>query len=284
MSLYVNNAGTWTISKDIYVFNGTAWFEPSETWINDNGTWKIVHKVINISASVNDVNLYTLAGSPASPLRLKVNIASGITIGASSTANPALTVGSFVSGSEILLTNNGTISGAGGVGAQASNYGAGFVNSAGSGGPGVSTGVPITIANNGTINGGGGGGGQGGWGTFRQTVTSGKTSTTYTYSTAGGGGGGGAGVAAGGGGTGGQGANYNGGNGLAGSATTGGAGGAAGGSGAGYGGAGGGPGVAGGSGQTVGSYWSTGGAAGNYIVGNSYVTWAATGTRNGGVA
>jgi hypothetical protein len=103
-------------------------------------------------------------------------------------------------------------------------------------------------------NGGGGGGGKG--------------STTTTY--AGGGGGGGGGTMSGSGGAGGSGANNNGSNGSNGSASAGGAGGVYN---SGNGGALGSAGT-GGTGSNPGS----GGAAGYYINGSSYVTWAALGT------
>jgi hypothetical protein len=50
----------------------------------------IAPSVINITASANDVNLFNLAGTPSCPIDLTVNIASGVNIGATSTANAAL--------------------------------------------------------------------------------------------------------------------------------------------------------------------------------------------------
>jgi len=37
----VNNGGTWTSAKEVWVNNGS-WVEPKEIWANDGGTWKRV--------------------------------------------------------------------------------------------------------------------------------------------------------------------------------------------------------------------------------------------------
>lgn len=166
MSIYVNNGGVWTLTKEVWVNNNGSWVEPSEVYINNNGTWSLSHKVIYIAANATDVNLFAVAGSPTSDVRLKVVINSGVIINASSANTPALNITGFNPSSEILLINNGSIIGAGGNGASGSTYGAGFVNSAQTGGTAINCTNRVTIQNNGTIAGGGGGGGQGGWGTY----------------------------------------------------------------------------------------------------------------------
>ena len=171
------------------------------------------------------------------------------------TTTYALTVPVFPAGSKVVIYNNNYIVGKGGNGCDngTQNWVTGWP-----GGAALSVAYPTTIYNNGTIAGGGGGGGQG--------VDTGNSSC---------GGGGGAGQAIG----------LLGGGftaGFAGTLTTGG-GGATGGGGY-HGGAGGNLGVAGGAGTGAFAGASAGGAAGYYLVGSAYVTWAVTGTRLGQVS
>lgn len=117
---------------------------------------------ISILSSQNNVNLFTLAGSPVQAGTYVFTVAAGVTISATSTGTAALVTGSWPVGSVVTLINNGNIYGKEGAG------GAGGVdNSNGSdgstGGPAISLGYPLSIDNtNGNIFGGGGGGGGGG--------------------------------------------------------------------------------------------------------------------------
>ena len=92
-------------------------------------------------------------------------INSGVELGATSTSQEALQINSGLSGG-LTITNNGTLSGAGG----AANGGAG--------GDAFEANVSCTLVNNGTIRGGGGGGGAGGSGGGGGTGGQGSTSTT----------------------------------------------------------------------------------------------------------
>lgn len=169
MSIYVKKDDAWSLSKEIWVKNNDVWVEPHEVYVNQNGVWKLAHKVIRFTGDAVDVNLFSVSGSPSSPIRLKAVINPGVSIYASSANTPALSISGFPAGSEILLVNNGTIIGAGGNGATGSAYGQGFVNSAQRGGTAVRCTNNVTIQNNGTLAGGGGGGGQGGWGSWSVT-------------------------------------------------------------------------------------------------------------------
>lgn len=271
MPVYVNNSGAWTLSKEIYVNDSGTWKEPQEVYINDVGTWKLVHKVVYIASDQANLNLYSYIGSPSQAIRLKAIINSGINIYSNSAVSPSLTIGSFPTGSEILLINNGNIQGAGGTGGKGEDYGTGNGTAGSVGGTALSTTVPITVRNNGTIYAGGGGGG----GSVGLVQGFGSGKGYYTQSVAGSGGGGGAGIVGGIGGAAGGNATWPGGVGQTGTATAGGAGGTA--SYSNPGAVGGGRGSAGAS-----SNWS-GGAAGYYIVGNSYVTWEVSGTLAGNV-
>ena len=225
----------------------------------------------SIAVSANQTNLdlrtYALANGWSTSQLLQVTINGGVYLLANSTSASALTVsGSFPSG--VRLINNGVIVGYGGAG------GAGSINSngaaGGAGGTGMSISSAISITNNSTIAGGGGGGGGGAGSNYGDLY---------------GGGGGGGGATYGAGGAGGSGTGPGTGTGRAGGAaslTTGGS------SGPGNyspGGAGGGWGAAGGTGgnSNRGS-GGAGGVAGNYVNGNGFVTWVATGTRLGGAA
>lgn len=112
-----------------------------------------------ISASQNNVNLFTLAGSPTSSGTYTFTINSGVIIGSTSTATAALVSGTFPTGSVVNLINNGAVYGKEGAGGTAAS----FINTnATAGGPAMSISNNITITNgSGSIFGGGGGGGYG---------------------------------------------------------------------------------------------------------------------------
>lgn len=169
MTIYVSNVnvGTnFTLASNVYIKDSGSWIEPQEIYIKDSGSWKLLHKVIYITSSTNNLNLYSYVGSPSSPIRLLAHINSGVTIG--STGVAALTVGSFPVGSEIKLINYGTIRGRGGVGGAGANYG-GSAGGGELGGTAILTTVNVTIENKGTIYGGGGGGGGGGFSSTTST-------------------------------------------------------------------------------------------------------------------
>jgi hypothetical protein len=278
MPIYVKNSGVW-VSPRVYVNDSGTWKEPGQIYVKDGGIWKTIYTVVDISASTQNVDLYSLAGSPTDPVTIIVNVADGITIGSSSTSTPALTSGSLNAASVIYL-NIGTgayVVGKGGVGGNrtAGSSGSGSVKPGTAGGLAFYTRIETYLNNSGTIGGGGGGGGGGG-----VTNPSGQAYDDYT-----GAGGGGAGNAVGAGGVGtGQCAS----GGAAGTLTTGGNGGSycsnSGSSEQQYGsvgGKGGDLGLAGANGvpyQTK----NAGGAAGNAIDGVSYVTKNVAGTISGG--
>ena len=171
MTIYVSNviyAPSFTLASNVYIKDSGSWIEPQEIYIKDSGSWKLLHKVIYITSSINDLNLYSYVSSPSSPIRLLAHINSGVTIGASSATTPAFTVGSFPAGSEIKLVNYGTIRGAGGTGGTGANFG-GSAASGQQGGTAILTTGSITIENNGSIYGGGGGGGGGGFSSTTST-------------------------------------------------------------------------------------------------------------------
>lgn len=214
-----------------------------------------------ISSNTADVNLRTaaLAAGWNGSAVLYATIASGVVVYSTSTSNAALTVsGSFPNG--VYLTNSGTILGKGGSGGSGGSYGSSG-SAGGAGGTGMAVSSNISITNNGRIAGGGGGG------------AGGASGSAFEGNYEGGGGGGG-GIGYGDGGARGSG-DVLGQAGTAGTATTAGSGG----TGYIYGTSGGSYGAAGGN-----SYSTSGGAAGACLTGNSYITWLATGTRNGTIS
>jgi hypothetical protein len=136
---------------------------------------------VTVTTNQNNINLFTLAGSPATPGTYEIIIASGVTIGSLHVSHAAVTTGAFPGGSTVKLTNNGNIYGRGGQGGHggqqmppvsgsSSNNGA--VGSVG--GTALSLNYPLTIDNtNGNIFGGGGGGGGGGMGAGRSASSGG---------------------------------------------------------------------------------------------------------------
>jgi hypothetical protein len=171
MTIYVSNVNVgpnFTLASNVYVHNSGSWIEPQEVYIKDSGVWSLLHKVLYISSNQTNLNLYSYAGSPTTPLRLIAIINSGITINSGSTASPSLTISGFPSGSQVKLVNWGAIKGAGGNGGNGADYG-GSAGSGGNGGTAVSVASPITIENRGTIAGGGGGAGGGGYSSTSST-------------------------------------------------------------------------------------------------------------------
>lgn len=265
--------------------------------LNIGGFYNAANRVaiaLSIASNTQNYDLYTNRGGSysAGTSDITLTINSGVNVGSSSTGTYALSIPSaFDAGDSISIVNNGVIIGRGGNGGT-SNGAPTNVGTGGTGGNAVYVARATTITNNGTIAGGGGGGGGGGPGAvFGATPKGGRPATYY----GGGGGGGGAGYTAG---SGGPGQTRPGGTGSAGSSGSVSSGGSGGGgsTNSGTGGAGGGRGANGGTGGT--GSWpiypypfglphkqgGSGGARGSYLVGNPFVTWAATGTRQGNVS
>lgn len=174
-------------------------------------------KYFTIAADTNNVNLYTLCGSPSVRGDFVVTVAAGVEIYSTSTGTYAMqTTSNFPAGSTLKIIVLGKLIGAGGVGGGGGSYnGQGGVG--GNGGPALNVQMDnVSIdAWNGYIW-SGGGGGQGG---------AGSTNVQDNLQGLDGGGGGGGGQGRNGG-TGGGGGTSNGHGGSNGSATAGGAGGA----------------------------------------------------------
>jgi hypothetical protein len=124
-----------------------------------------------ISSNQVNYNLYNAmiaeGWNGVTPAIASVTIGSGVQITASANTGPAMTIGTFPTGSSIYITNNGYIVGRGGQG-----VGKGFPTSTSynltapataNGGLALSVSSAVYIDNtNGTVGGGGGGGGAGG--------------------------------------------------------------------------------------------------------------------------
>lgn len=213
---------------------------------------------ITISANTSNFNMFTAAGSPTDAVDVLVTINAGVIVSSSSTAAYAFDTGVFPAGSTLTLVNNGVILGRGGNGG--SNI-TGTATAGASGGPALRAQSLISIWNNNRIAGGGGGGGGGG-------------GNDPNYGAGGGGGGIGGSI-------GGSGSAVNGSNGTLTSPGTGGNpqnSGGVGGNGGSYGAAG-----TAGTFGVMGGAGGAGGAGGGSVVGNSNITWMATGTRNGAI-
>ena len=260
---------------------------------------------LTIAGNTYNYDVFTNRGPTYSPgsSDITVTVNPGVTVGSTSVPAYAMLVpSSFSPGDTVTIVNNGVIQGmggAGGVGGPATSPNS-TENPALKGSPGSGGGNalyvnrPTVVTNNGTIAGGGGGGGGG-------NGVAGVNPKFFNSNRGGSGGGGGAGFN---GGAGGAGGPASGGPealpGITGSAGTSPAGGAGGpgrpiiGGNAGAGGTGGGRGAAGSGGGVSNSpnpanisrnsSPASGGGAGNYLVGNPFVTWPAFGTRQGGVS
>lgn len=242
---------------------------------------------IALTLSANTAN-YTLntakvsgLGYVAGSTDVTLTINSGVFVSSASTGSYAFTVDtSWNAGDSVTIVNNGTIVGRGGNGGDSACCG---VNNGFSGGPALQVSRATSINNgSGRIAGGGGGGGTG-FGNFINCIFCKGQPPCSCGTICLGGAGGGGGI---GGSTGGAGSNCTGGSsnpGGNGTLTAAGGGGTT----PGYSnsaGAGGGYGSAGGNGANSGGTGGSGGAAGAAVVGNSNITWIATGTRNGSIS
>ncbi len=123
---------------------------------------------LGITSDTNNYDLATavtaaLGSMPTFGLQIEVTVDSGIVVGSASTSSYSFTtVGSWASGTELVLINNGYIVGAGGDGA--SGNGADNLRPGLPGGPAMKIVLPTTITNNNIIGGGGGGSGRAGYG------------------------------------------------------------------------------------------------------------------------
>lgn len=260
------------------------------------GATKRIPITLTISANTDagiDLKAYADAnGYSAGITDVYLTIDSGVYVGSPSDGESyAITADGFATGDIVNIENNGYILGAGGDGGNGGVCCASKAPSGNAGGRGIYTTIATNITNFGTIAGGGGGGGGGG-----ACKSHSGTQTGCGAS----GGGAGAGYSFGTGGSGSvgiTGTGQNGGNGGFISAGDGGPltiaiGGQQSGSYGGAAGDGGDLGTSGSSGNTsyvnyydwVAQDGGDGGAAGYYLVGNSNVTWVATGTRLGQVA
>lgn len=231
------------------------------------------NRTIIFDAAILDVNLRDVHDSlypvpqTGDTFTLRCYIETNVVVGSSVSTAPAFTVGSWPTGVTILIYNSGRIQGAGGNGGQAV-FNSPYSYPGAKGGTALYTRRAISLDNtNGKIYSGGGGGGGGGV----NNVSSGSDAR-------GGGGGGGAGYV---GGTGATGVGQTGENGTLDAGGAGGLGAVSGGQNGGTGGTGGAPGQPGDAGQSKDYGSSPGGAAGESIDGESYITFVATGDIRG---
>lgn len=125
---------------------------------------------VTIASNSNNYNLKTAAISAGwdqtLPLDANITVNSGVYISSTSTAVAAFDTGStFPDGSTLTLINNGLILGRGGNGGAGTGWplrAYSVVEAGGAGGVALAASAPLTVINNGTVGGGGGGGGGGG--------------------------------------------------------------------------------------------------------------------------
>jgi hypothetical protein len=110
--------------------------------------------LFSVNTTQTTINIGLLPGYVAGKTDVTITVNSGVYVYSTSTSSAALTITGATTGDTVTLVNNGYIIGKGGDGgATTSTYAAGYA-----GGPAISLGCPITIANYRYIAGGGGGG------------------------------------------------------------------------------------------------------------------------------
>jgi len=185
---HVKDANTWRAIETIHVQIGEEWKRTKGGWVKENGSLLLTHIPTvryTFTANYNDLNALNFANfflgyETVLPVRLILTIPAGITIGQSysySGSRPnevqtknspaAIYVAGMPAGSEVIIYNDGYISGCGGQGgANRTPINGGARGTQWAGGDAIAinqTGVGVHIVNNGTIQGGGGGGAGGDW-------------------------------------------------------------------------------------------------------------------------
>ena len=139
---YVKDGSSWREITKKYIKDGSTWREITKTWINHSGTWRQVFQLqqaieLTISSNTNNVNIKSLADAHSdysAGLGVILTINGSVTVGSSSSSNPAMTTGSgWAADSVVTIINNGSIVGANGsAGSTGSSGGSGSSGSNGS--------------------------------------------------------------------------------------------------------------------------------------------------------
>jgi hypothetical protein len=119
MTIFVNSGGgVLSLARHLWVNTGGGWAEPSIVWVNIGGVWRKAKQVLRYTGTTTNVNLYNDCGGPVSPIHVVVYVNPGVTIGSTSTGQPAMLGGPLPAGSIVTVINNGNIVGRGGNGGQ----------------------------------------------------------------------------------------------------------------------------------------------------------------------
>jgi len=174
---YVNDNGTWRTIKNVSVNDNGTWRSIKKSWYFDGSVWQQVfdyRTVINITLATSqasyDMNaaFITAGWDGVTPVDATITINAGVSIYSTDINNYAFTATALPANSSVVINNYGVITGKGGNGGRAAFGGesnASIVSNCRGlpAGPGLYTRTALTIYNYGTIAGGGGGGGGGGW-------------------------------------------------------------------------------------------------------------------------
>ena len=125
-----------------------------------NSNLTVAAMAVTVTANTSNVNLFTLAGSPAGIVTVNCTINSGVYCYASTTGNYGFRTGAFAAGSTINIINNGFITGQGANGGVGMGWYVSATNGAAAGSAFLAE-VDCNISGSGQVNGGGGGGGGG---------------------------------------------------------------------------------------------------------------------------
>jgi hypothetical protein len=151
------DAGSYTCTVS-NIFDSAVSNAATLTVINNFNPGDIIISADTNNFVLKDV-LITKGWDTSLPVKVNVIVNSGVTVGSNSSSLPSFTIDNFPVNSEINLTNNGTIQGAGGDGGIA-GFGSRISGSNGkNGGDSLKVLNSVNITNNGSIWSGGGGGG-----------------------------------------------------------------------------------------------------------------------------
>lgn len=130
--LFIRDNLSNKVVKDLYIRNLNTWNQVKETYVYDQGQWKISYRksyrfYIEISSTLTDFNLSSYLTSLStpwdgiSPVKGILKINSNGVVGSTNSSNAALTIPSLPINSSLVLVNEGSIYGQGGKGGDAPN-------------------------------------------------------------------------------------------------------------------------------------------------------------------
>lgn len=128
----ISDSGSSKAIKDLYINNGSTWYQVKQAYIYDQGSWKVSYRkayrfYIEINSNSINIDLATYLKSLSipwdgiSPIKGIFKINSGINLGSTDSTKPSLNISTLPGNSSLVILNEGNIYGQGGNGGNGAN-------------------------------------------------------------------------------------------------------------------------------------------------------------------